>query len=594
MSPPISVLCAELPQRSLNLFQKDSVVENIISRDPRDVGWLKKNIPCRTYCPALTDIPGYIDAIVKGDYSRSYEINRRDNIFPGILGRVCTRPCEPPCRHGYEGLGKSVSICYLKRVAWDFGRFDVSKVWEKASPSGRRVAVVGSGPAGLAAGNELVLQGHEVTVFEKEEIPGGMMTLGIPQFRLPLQVTEFDIQSVLSLGIELKTSAALGRDISLEELSADYDAVVVALGTMDPIKLGIPGEEGEGVFRGLDFMMDVNGGNSSPVPERVLVVGGGFTAVDCVRSAVRLGARDVSLIYRRTQVEMDIEESEIEEMEVEGMREIYLSSPLEVIRNGNGDVEAVKCVRNKLGKLDKSGRKRPVPIPGSEFILEADMLIAAIGQRAEAGLLGKFEREATSLGNHLEESNIFFAGDFRGGASSIIEAVADGKIAAEGVHRYLTGMKPFQVSLSIEERPGPGTGRERSFDFIERQEMPTLELKKRLDMEGEVQLGFDREKGETEGKRCYLCNHDYQIHIDRCIYCSACIEAMPRKCILLASDVEVDEEGSMHITESEGWEEVSAVVIDNVECIRCGNCIKACPVDCISVAHMEAFTERED
>ena len=569
-------------------------MEEYISREKKDVGWITKNIPCRTFCPANTDIPGYIDAIVRGEYSKSYEINRADNIFPGILGRVCTRPCEPPCRHAYEGLGDSVSICYLKRVAWDHGRFDVSKKWKKLGSTGKRIAIVGSGPAGLAAGNELVLLGHEVTLFEREAIPGGMMTLGIPLFRLPEEVTDFDIGSVLGLGLELKTGVSLGVDFPLEELSADYDAVVVAIGTMEPIRLNIPGEEGSGVYPGLDFMMDVNMGKLTNVPERVLVVGGGFTAVDCVRSSVRLGASDVSIVYRRTQAEMDIEESELEEMEVEGIREIYLSSPVEVYRDGKGEVEAVKFIRNKLGEADRSGRKRPVPIPGSEFVIETDMLVPAIVQRGEEDPIKGVPSGRTDGGIRLEGGNAFFAGDFRIGASSIIEAVADGKNVADRVHVFLTENRPLSVALSIKEMPGPGTGRERSDDFIERQHMPTLELKKRFQMEEEVQLGFDKEAGTLEGKRCYLCNHDYQIHIDRCIYCSACIEAMPRKCILLASDVDVDDEGSLNITESETWEEVAAVVIDNVECIRCGNCIKACPVDCISVADMQVFNEREE
>jgi NADPH-dependent glutamate synthase beta subunit-like oxidoreductase len=567
-------------------------VSEYVSRDRKDVGWLKKNIPCRTFCPANTDIPGYIDAIAKGDYGRSYEINRRDNIFPGILGRVCTRPCEPPCRHGYEGLGEPVAICYLKRVAWDRGRFDVSKSWKREGPTGQKVAIVGAGPAGLACANDLALWGHQVTLFEKEEIPGGMMTLGIPKFRLPKEVTDFDIDSVLSLGIDLKTNVSLGDDIILSDISREYDAVVVALGTMEPVMLGIPGEEGKGVHLGLDFMMNVNKGNIERVPERVLVIGGGFTAVDCVRSSVRLGADEVKLIYRRTQAEMYIDKHELEEMEVEGIEDTYLVSPVEVMRNGKGEVEAVKCVRNVLGAPDESGRRSPVPVEGSEFVIETDYLIAAIGQRAEKAPIAGYIDKKKVKNFRFGRQNVFICGDVRTGASNIIEATAEGKMAADRVHVLLTGKKPLKVAVSIKDLPGPDTGRERSYDFIELQHMPTLELKERFDMKAEVQLGFDDETTLLEARRCYLCDHDYQIHIDRCIYCCACIEAMPRKCIFLARDVTVDDEGSMDIFESEGWDEVAAVVIDTVECIRCGHCIRSCPVDCISVAQVRPLEER--
>ncbi len=565
-----------------------------VSRDRKDVGWLTKNIPCRTFCPAGTNIPAYIDAIAQGEYAMSYEINRRDNIFPGILGRVCTRPCEAPCRHGYEGLGDPVAICYLKRVAWDRGRFDVSKTWKREDPTGKKIAVIGSGPAGLACANDLALLGHEVTVFEKEKIPGGMMTLGIPKFRLPKEVTDFDIQSVLSLGIDLRTGVTLGEDIFLPDLSREYDAVVAATGTMEPVILGIPGEEGEGVHLGLDFMMRVNKGDIDSVPGRVLVIGGGFTAVDCVRSSVRLGGKEVKLIYRRTQAEMYIDKHELEEMEVEGIEDTYLVSPVEVMRNGKGEVEAVKCVRNVLGEADASGRRSPGPVEGSEFLIETDYLIAAIGQRVEKPPLEGFLDKKKVKDFRFGRQNVFICGDVRTGASNIIEATAEGKMAADRIHLFLKGKKPLKVAVSIKDLPGPDTGRERSYDFIDLQHMPTLELKERFDMRAEVQLGFNEDTSLLEARRCYLCDHDYQIHIDRCIYCCACIEAMPRKCILLASDVNVDDDGSMEVFEANGWDEVAAVVIDNIECIRCGNCIRACPVDCISVAKVRPLTERGD
>lgn len=540
------------------------------SKDTKDVGWVEKNIPCQAKCPAKTDIPGYIDAIAQGDYAASYEINRRDNIFPGILGRVCTKPCEPVCRHAYPGLGEEVSICSLKRSAFDYGRFDVAKKWKKAKSTGKKIAIIGSGPAGLTCANELILLGHDVTIFEKEDIPGGMMTLGIPKFRLPKQVTEYDINSVLRLGIKLKCNQALGVNFTIKELSQKYESVIVAIGNMISIDLNIPGVDGGDVIPGLKFMMEANRGLIRKVPEKVLVIGGGFTAVDCVRSCKRLGAKEVTLAYRRTKTEMYIDQHELDCMEGEGIKDIYLVSPVEVIRNKKGQMQAVKMIKNKLGAPDDSGRRRPVPIKGSEFTIKADLLIPAIGQRsAKVKVAGK---------------NVFTAGDYRTGPTSIIDAVADAKEICRKVHKYLVGIKEKEKNVQIVEIEGPGTGRMRHDDFIEKQSMPTLDLKKRLKMDSEVDLGFDKKLAHLEAKRCYLCDHDYQIDIDRCITCSACIEAMPRKCIMLAKDANTDKSGSINIEEAKSWEEVSSVIIDNKECIRCGACVKACPVDCITVA----------
>ncbi|MFQ5728748.1 MAG: FAD-dependent oxidoreductase [Waddliaceae bacterium] len=455
----------------------------------------------------------------------------------------------------------------------------------KNPPQEKKIAIVGAGPAGLTCANELILWGHDVTILEKEDIPGGMMTLGIPKFRLPQEITDFDLRSVLDLGITLKTETALGVDYTVKELSANYDAVIVATGTMISFKLEVPGAEGKNVYPGLDFMMDLNKGKIKEVPEKVLVIGGGFTAVDCVRSSVRLGAKEVTLAYRRTQNEMQIDKHELDSMELEGIKDMYLVSPIEVIRDEAGDVKAVKMIKNELGTPDESGRRRPVPIGGSEFTIETDLLIPAIGQKAE--VFAEIETQ--------KSQNVFFAGDFRTGPTSIIEAVADGKNVANAAHTFLTGEKPQPAAIAFEPIKGPGTGRERSDDFIEIQEMPSLEREKRLKMDAEVLLGYDKDTAKLEGKRCYLCDHDYQIHIDRCIYCSACVEAMPRKCILLASDVEAEEDGSLHITEAENWEDVSAFVIDTPECIRCGECITACPVDCISVMRArpcDAWEER--
>ena len=264
------------------------------------------------------------------------------------------------------------------------------------------------------------------------------MTLGIPTFRLPKEVTDFDVRSVLDLGMTLKTGMALGKDFSLKELSGKYDAVIIATGTMKSIQLGIPGGEGKEIYLGLEYMMDVNKGKIKRVPEKVLVIGGGFTAVDCARSSVRLGAKEVTLAYRRTQNEMYIDKHELDDMELEGIQDMYLVSPIEAIRDDAGNLKAVKMIKNKLGEPDASGRKRPVPIKGSEFTIETDLLIAAIGQNADEESVDGW-KTGQNRTRQLGEKNIFFAGDFRTGATSIIDAVADAKRVARNIHTFLTG-----------------------------------------------------------------------------------------------------------------------------------------------------------
>lgn len=562
-----------------------------VSEDSRDLNWFQKNVPCRGTCPTHTNIPRYIDAFVKGNYSLSYEINRRDNIFPGILGRICTKPCEKPCRHAEPGLGDAVSICHIKRAAWDYGRFDINTKWKKSPPTGKKIVIVGAGPAGLTCANELTLWGHDVSILEKEKIPGGMMTLSIPKFRLPREVTNYDLNSVLNLGIKLTTGVTLGKDFTVKDLASTYDAVIVAIGTMKLMSLRIPGEKGSSVRLGVEFLMDINKGKVDRVPEKVLVIGGGFTAVDCVRTAVRLGAKEVTLAYRRTKNEMFVHEHELEDMKQEGITEIFLCSPIEVIRDDEGEIHSVKMIRNRLGDKDSSGRRSPVPIEGSEFFIETDLLIPAIGQRADDCVVDGIDSWQSSRGQQIENQNVFFAGDFRIGATSVIDAIADGKEVSRLVHSFLDGESEAFDAVLVEEVKGPGTGRNRKDDFIELQEMPTLDLEKRWHVEAEVQLGFDKDTAKVEGKRCYLCDHDFQIDMDKCIYCSACIEAMPKECIFLARDV-IDKGGSIEVEKAKNWNEVNAVVIDGSECIRCGNCVSSCPVDCISIAKMTPINAR--
>jgi len=530
-----------------------------ISTDIIDRKWIDVNIPCSAACPIMTDISGYIQAIMAGDYETAYRINRVDNVLPGVLGRVCNRPCEPVCRHGRDGLGDPVAICFLKRSAADFG---MAPIKADIKPNGKTVCIIGAGPAGLTAANDLALRGYRVTVLEQFHQPGGMLRYGIPQFRLPYDVVAEDVTSITDLGVTIKTDVRIAADAKVEQLKKEYDAVILAGGCMLPKKSGMPGMDSNGVYWGLDFMMAANRDQLNIAMENVAVIGGGFTAVDCTRMALRLGAKQVNLAYRRTKDDMYVSSHELEAMEAEGVEFSFLLSPTG-IETDKGKTTGIKFIRNSIAE-DRS----ITPIAGSEFVLAADTVIFAIGQQAESDI--------------IETENIFIAGDFRNGSATVIEAAADGRKVAGEVHRFLSGVNGYQDIIHISEVDE--TGRKRDDDFIPRQPMDETPLYERLIKDKEVETGFSQEKSSLESRRCYLCHYNFQIDISRCIYCLACIDVMPVNCIKMAKDIEITEDGDLRYIETTRWDEVQAITIDNDQCIRCGNCVRACPVDCISIS----------
>jgi len=369
---------------------------------PKDFQWLEKNIPCQKACPASTDIPGYLSAIYEGRHEDAYRINLRDNVFPAVLGRVCARPCESECRHGWDDLGDPVAICFSKRSAADFKQQDLVVMDKWFEDSGKRVAVVGSGVAGLTAARQLALLGHKVTVYEKHSTPGGMMNQGIPVFRLPRDIIAKEIEQIVALGVEIVCNTEIGKTITLSELTGRNDAVVMAAGTLRPNILNLPGKELEGIRHGLDFLLDVNETGTTEIGDRVVVIGGGFTAMDCARTARRLGAAtvqieeektdkvasgsilripkgNVGVWYRRSVDEMLVTPGEIEELEHEHIPLETMVSPRAYVGE-NGKVTAVQFVRTELGEPDNSGRRRPVEIADSEFELPVDTVLLATGQ----------------------------------------------------------------------------------------------------------------------------------------------------------------------------------------------------------------------
>lgn len=568
------------------IYAEHSVKSIVYSTDPRDFGQVAKSIPCQKACPARTNIPGYIRCIYEERHGRAYELNRGANILPGVLGRICSRPCEAACRHGEPDNGKSVGICHLKRSCADLKPASHRIIEGLYAPTDKTVAVIGSGPAGLAAAHDLAIMGHKIVIYESQKKPGGMMMYGIPEFRLPRDILMLEIQNILRLGIELKTGVVIGTDISLAALVKTHDVVVVATGCMAPRKLNIPGEAFENVHHGLEFMEAVNAGKSPYVGDRVVVIGAGFTAVDCARSAIRLGGKDVSLHIRKTVEFMRIDETEKHEVQVEGIKTYSLVQPSRII-GSQKKVEAIVFQRTRLEKIDTPPYRISIPIENSEFEVPADSVIAALGQSPDPESISKTLTGLDRQGHQTDLKNVFVAGDFVTGSSDVISAIAGGRKCARIIDEYLVGQRRKQRVVRLEETET--TDRPRAFDFIDKADMDTIGMDQRLaEATREVEMGYAKEQAEAESKRCYLCNLNYEIDPLVCIYCSACIDAAPKECIKMIKKLDLDSDGAYKgYIETRNWNNVVSITIDNSKCIRCGNCLSVCPMDCIRVTKTE-------
>lgn len=566
------------------------------STDPADFSYMGVNVPCQKACPAYTNVPAYIRSVYEGKHSHSYEINRMVNIMPGVLGRICSRPCETMCRHGEPELGKPVNICHIKRASSDYKEPDHIYGEQLFAPLGKRACVIGAGPAGLAAAHDLSTVGIEVTLLEAFDEPGGMLSYGIPQFRLPRNILNAEIGNILRLGIDLQTGIRVGRDVSVEDLLGRYDAVLVAAGCYVSRNLDIEGEHLNDVHSGLEFVVDVNSGGLPTVGKRVVVIGAGFTAFDCARLALRLGGEEVAICIRATEEELRVTRDEVIEAKREGIAIKGLMVSQRIL-GSNGKVEGVEFLRSRLGEQLPNGRRKIVPIEGSQFVLPADSVIAAVGQGAEPipspgqkGPRGVVQGDPQTFRTSVP--GLYVAGDFMTGPTTVIESIAAGRRAAERIVEDLTGKVLRQWAVRIEE--AAITDREREWDFIPRQEMPTvLPPEERLARpDREVETGYSPAEAHEESKRCYLCYLHYEIDIDACIYCRYCIDVAPRDCIRLVKEVVTNKDGAVtDLVETSKWGEVNAVVIDNSRCIRCGACLRVCPVDCISVSRVE-LTQR--
>lgn len=567
--------------------------------------WTERNIPCQAACPALTNVPGYIAAIAAGDFARAYAINQQANIFPGVLGRICARPCEDACRHAYPGNGDAVAICSLKRAAADHRGAPTLACKDRKKPApatGKTVAIVGGGPAGLAAAHDLTMAGHQVTVFDSYREPGGMMVQGIPKFRLPREIVHEEIRSITDLGVQLISKTLVGKDKPLEEVLESYDAVILAAGTLKPNFLELPGKELNGVVHGLHFMERVNADDTADVGKNVVVVGGGFTAMDCARSAIRLGAAGVGIYYRRSREEMPVSTQEIQDTEHEGVALHELVTPTAFLGKA-GRVHAVSFLKTQLGEPDESGRRSPVPIEGSEFTIDADLVLLASGQNPDYNPLAEslttlatrqgidpeslFVRGRIAVDETTHQTKLarlFATGDYVTGATTIIQALGRARKTARAVDAFLCDKKPAQWTIAWEAVEK--TGRTRADDVIPLASMPMLDTAERGALTTEVEKGFSVELAKKQARRCYLCTHIFTINREECIFCEWCLQTRPKNlnCIKRVKEFHYDDEGEIvGVVEAKAGDDVVAIWIDEKQCIRCGACMRTCPVDAITL-----------
>lgn len=478
--------------------------------------------PCKDACPIHLDIPNYIECIREGKFQESLNIITEKLPLPGVVGRVCVRPCEEHCRRTI--LDEPISIKHLKRFVADDNVEKNKEVSFDQVPSEKtgKVAVIGAGPSGLACAYHLALMGHRVTVYDRLGEPGGMAAMGIPDYRLPRDILGFEVDQIQKMGVTIKYDTMVGKDVKLPDIEKESDAVFIAIGAQSSTTMGLEGEDKgyRGFIPGVEYLLNINMG-IDPYPEgkKVVVVGGGNVAIDCVRSSYRIGKDDVNLVYRRTKKEMPADHVEIEDAEEEGVKFHYLTNPTKILTK-KGKVIGAECIRMELGEPDESGRRRPVPVEGSEFVIDCDILVPAIGQAIDLTLLDGEEGVKTTRRKTLvvdeftmQTSNpkIFSAGDCVTGPSTLIRACAGGRKAAINIDRFINGKT---LETSREDYFDKLFEEVRVFDPTE--EIGFLGGRKRLHLKmlspderkqtfEEVEEGYTSPEAMGEADRCLRC-----------------------------------------------------------------------------------------
>jgi formate dehydrogenase beta subunit len=485
----------------------------------------KLTAPCLDACPIHLDIPKYVELIKDAKFTESLTVIRERLPIAGIVGRVCFRPCEKHCRRG--NLDEPISIKALKRFVADYELSEQKEPEYEIAPSEKtgKVAIVGAGPAGITCAYNLACNGHDVTIYEALDEPGGMSAVGIPDYRLPRNILQDEVQQIQKMGVSINYGQAIGDDLTLSQLENEFDAVFIGVGAQDSTKIGIEGEDQEyqGFIPGLAYLREVNaGGDPYPQGKKVVVIGGGNVAIDCVRCSLRTEKEDIHLVYRRTRNEMPADGAEIHDAEEEQVQFHFLTAPVRVLAEA-GKVVGLECIKMELGEPDDSGRPRPVPVEGSEFVFDCDTIISAIGQQVDLSLLAGMDDVQTTKWNTIvvdeytkqsSRSKIFVAGDCETGPDALITACAGGRRAARSIDRFINAQSldyddnhyfdklfetvkvydPDEEILKVESKPR-----------YQPSMLPPDERKSSFD---EVEQGLSAQQAVAEAERCLRC---YQV-----------------------------------------------------------------------------------
>ena len=466
--------------------------------------------PCENACPANVNVPGYMALISEGRFNDAYSLIRQENPFPAICGRICTRPCESKCRRGT--VDEPVAICELKRFVADYALkhsepYSTDVVFPK---NGKSVAVIGGGASGLTCAYYLTRIGYNVDVFESHDVAGGVLAYGIPQYRLPKDVLAAEVKLIEQAGVNIHLNTEVGKDITFDEIKAKYDAIYIATGTQLPQKINIPGESLDGVLHGISFLKNANTTKDMAVKGHVVVIGGGNTAIDSARTALRMGADKVTIMYRRTMEAMPAEPEEIAEAVEEGIEILDLTNPVRFISDDNGHLCKIECAKMRLGEFDDSGRRRSVWVEGDNYDLDVDMVIPAISQCADFPFICKDEVDLTKWGTFVTESDtqmtsmagVFAGGDVARGPDEVIRAIADGKNAAKSIDKYLGGKgqlnKGEPIDIPVSSTPDDVVAHKRF-------NMEMLDLQTRKESFEEVKKGYHKLNAMAEAMRCLHC-----------------------------------------------------------------------------------------